>query len=325
MSSAQKRYRLLQRSMSALVMLVTTTALVSSESAALRQINDYTAHITYSLLALGLIALIVRLPQLMATSLACCALMCIYLKDAGNDNLRFATISEGEQLTVGQFNLSSVNTDYPEMLRAIEDSDVDILSFQEVDPRWSTMLQRDLSQQYNYNHTVARIDPYGLALYSRVPLYNIDTFHTGSFPHMTASILMDEQSMTVISSYVTPALDAASNKIAREQLQDIRDWVRAQRRPCIAVGDYNMVYWTSDLKDFKNEATLVQSRRESTPSFTDLPQEHIFYSRDLECTSFGHLYTDEKTYVGVQGTYQHKPLSEYQTSLIHLQEKAVVQ
>lgn len=315
----------LQKAVSAILLLATIATILSPKAAQLRVLTDYTAQVTFSLLAVGLIALVFAYSRIMTTALCCCAVMCIYLKGAGNENLRYATSTGQEQLHICQFNLSNVNQSYPDMLSKIKDEKPDVISFQEVDPNWAQVLKRDLLDAYPFSYCLPRIDPHGLAIFSKRKIEDSDVFYSGDVPHMTATIKVGDQATRLIASYVVPALDAISLERARLQLADITEWVADQSQPTIALGDYNMVYWTDDLRAFASQTSLVQSRRESSPVATDLPQEHIFFSRDLECVSFSHIYADN-TYVGVHGKYQARPADvDYRAKLIGYRETAVTQ
>lgn len=308
-----------------MLLLATIITILSSRSAQLRVLNDYTAQVTFSLLAIGLIALFMSYSKIMTMAMCCCAVMCIYLKGAGNENLRYATSTGQEQLHISQFNLSNVNQSYPDMINKIQEELPDVISFQEVDPTWAQVLKRDLLATYPFSFCLPRIDPHGLAIFSKRKMEDTDVFYSGDLPHMTATVKVGDLSTRIIASYVAPPLDPISLDKARLQLADITTWVGKQSQPTIALGDYNMVYWTDDLRAFASETSLVQSRRESSPVATDLPQEHIFFSRDLECVSFAHLYAN-KSYVGVHGKYQTRLDDvDYRAKLIGYRESAVTQ
>lgn len=307
---------LLSNICSAIVVLATLTAVVFPSLGIGRQLSLYTVQLMFALLALGLVSLWLDSKRLLATSFVCCAVLCLHLKHASNDILVFPTDRDVADIEVSQINLSTVNDRYDEMLAVLRQSKPDIISFQEVNPAWQKQLSQDLKNLYPHQSAIVRIDPYGVALYSKYPLQQVDTFHTGRIPHITARVEVNDQSWRVISSYITPSLEPQSSQLAQAQLRDIADWVNLLDTPTIALGDYNMVYWSPELRAFRSDALLTHSRRESSVLPSDLPYEHIFFSQQIECTSFGSIWSANNNYVGVSGNYQCIAVDPAETTMV---------
>ena len=72
----------------------------------------------------------------------------------------------------------------------------------------------------------------------------------------------------------------------------------------VVLGDFNMVYWSSRIRDFRNTTGLMNSRRDISQSVLSIPYDHIFYSEDLECTKFIDLLDQGSTRLGIQGDFQ---------------------
>ena len=67
-----------------------------------------------------------------------------------------------------------------------------------------------------------------------------------------------------------------------------------------------MVYWTQEIRDFRSNANLNNSRRDISQSNLRVPYDHIFFSNDLQCVEFSELKSENQNYLGITGTYQIK-------------------
>ena len=77
------------------------------------------------------------------------------------------------------------------------------------------------------------------------------------------------------------------------------------------VGDLHLPPWASEIQRFKDISHLEDSRRDINPRNIDgsmslprIPVEHIFFSKDVECTSFSELGNSTIGRIGIAGTYQ---------------------
>ena len=270
----------------------------------IRSFNDYNVQLVFGLLLLGLFFLIIDQFRLLAVSFSCCAMLCIFLKSASYDTLVFPKPNTSQQLSISQVNMASVNDEYDTLVSRLLAESPDIISFQEITPIWNQVLNEDFGDLYPYYKNLVRIDPYGLALYSKIPLESVDTFHTQHIPHLKCAIRLNGEKIHLISSYITPALNNPSTQLAKAQLEDVNIQIAKCPTPVIAVGDYNMVHWTPEMIEFKERSQLNNSRRESSANPRDIPYEHIFFSKEIECVAFKNIEADN--YLGITGTYQYK-------------------
>lgn len=289
------------------VMIVAATVAVMAMPylAPMGQLVDYTVHFVFGLLSIGIVALVFNHSKVMWAAFGSCAALCIFLKEASNDILVFPQEHTQQKLVVSQINLSSVNDAYADMIALLLEETSDVISFQEVDPSWIKLLSRDLALTYPYSAAIVRIDPYGMALFSKYPLQNTDTLYADDIPHLVSEVLFDGKLVRLISSYISPPLESYSMDRAKSQLTNLAHWVQESVKPVITLGDFNMVYWSPELINFKKVALVSHSRRESSPSMAKLPYEHIFFSSTLKCTAFDNLWNTDNRYVGVTGSYQH--------------------
>ena len=184
-------------------------------------------------------------------------------------------------------------------------AEVEVISFQELTPDWDYRLKEELEAQYPYTKSIVRIDPYGMAIYSKVPFATERTFQCGDKSYLDISVKKDNEPFELISSYLTPALEQNSIATASQQLKTIASQVKHAEHPVLALGEYNMVYWTNEIREFTTSAALTNSRRGLTEGLR-VPYDHIFFSPGLECTEFRELKDSTQNYIGIIGTYQIK-------------------
>jgi endonuclease/exonuclease/phosphatase (EEP) superfamily protein YafD len=283
---------------------VSLLAVYSPDVPFIRSFNDYNVQMVFGLLFLGLLFLVIDQFKLLAISFSCCAMLCVFLKSASYDTLVFPKPNTSQQLSISQVNMASVNDEYDTLVKQLLLQKPDIISFQEITPLWNEILLEDFANLYPFHQNLVRIDPYGLAIFSKIPLERVDTFHTQHIPHLKCAFRLNGEKIHLISSYITPALNKQTTELANLQLRDINIEIAKCPTPIIAVGDYNRVHWSPEMMAFKQKSQLNNSRRETSAYPRDIPYEHIFFSKEIECVSFNNI--EAKNYLGITGTYQYK-------------------
>ncbi len=285
---------------------VTAIIILSPKVPLLRTLNEFSVHIMLIMLVLGMIFMFLNKNRVMFAALACAAALSIWLKNASNDNLKLPIVNEEVKLIVAHVNLSNVDDRFDELLGIMTLGKVDVLSFQELTPDWSPYLAEKLNTDYPYHYTNVRIDPYGMGVYSKLPLLHKDTILCGSIPSLCIEMLKNGEKFHLVSSYLTPALDKNSLHKASAQLQRISREVNRMDNHVLALGEYNMTYWTQEIRQFRSDTKLHNSRRDITQGNLRVPYDHIFFSPDLECTAFKEVHGEGNKYLGIMGIYQIK-------------------
>lgn len=266
---------------------------------------DYNVHLMMGLLVLGFGALAFNYHKVMTTSLGACMVMCMFLKNASNDTMVMPSVNTEPHLSVAHFNVSNIQ-DLDHLINTLSEVDVDLLSFQELTPDWNYVLQEKLKERYPYNMSIVRIDPYGMAFYSKHEFNSMDTFLVDKKPNLEAELIVDNQKITVLSSYILPAISKSNSALTTEHLDMISYKIRDKESPVIALGDYNMVYWANAISRFRAKAQVIHSRRDVSEDGLKPPYDHIFFSTDLECTRFQNIDDLEENHIGIMGVYQVK-------------------
>ena len=296
---------MLQTILSTILFVGTGIVLLAPQVPLIRKVSEYSVHIMLGMLVFSLLSMVFGKTKVMFSGLACTAALCIFLKSASHDTLKLSEVNTNPKLNVAHINLSNITYDFDTIKNMLVNEEIDIVSFQELTPDWK-FLGHELEDSFPYSISEVRIDPYGLAVFSSLPLIESDTFLCNGIPNMSVVVEKSDMKFQVISSYLTPALDNKSLAEAAQQLGVIGEKVANSDNPVIALGEYNMVYWTNEIMNFRSETKLQNSRRDLVVGNFRVPYDHIFFSDALECTQFKEMKDLSQNYIGILGTYQIK-------------------
>ena len=263
---------------------------------------NYTVHIMFANLALGLLFLILNERKLLFTSFAACAFLCLFLKSSSNNVLKLSSKTIQESLNVAQLNITSTHEHIYETIESIKNTNVQILSIQEIAPDMAILLKKELNELYPYNVVVHRKEDFlGIGIYSKIPFQSIDTFYVDDIPNLAVNVSCSNQKTVVISSYVYPELSSNDNSKILAQFKTLEAFIAKQTNPVIAIGDFNQLQFSNYLKDLKRESLLNDSRRFQ---FLDNPTDHILFSSHFDCVEFQTISNRFANHLGIKGSYQ---------------------
>ncbi len=281
---------------------------------------SYAVHLMFGYLFIGILFLMLKQSNLMFTSFACCAGLCIFLKSSANPELILPAKTNEESVKVAHFNISTFGDDYDQILNTILKTDADVVSIQEITPDWNDFIKNSLiKKQYPHDVSLVRIDPFGLAVYSKYEFTSVDTFYYNNNPnfrnipnlHCVINSPREKRKVNFISSRTYPPFNSTAYQHLRDHMVFIAKKISTITGPVITFGDYNAVPWSKEVIEFKDLAQLNDSRRSHTPSFKEgsfmlfhLPIDHIFFSDQLRCVEFNNLHTPGSNHIGIDGTYQ---------------------
>jgi endonuclease/exonuclease/phosphatase (EEP) superfamily protein YafD len=225
----------------------------------------------------------------MFVSFASCAVLCVFIKNESNGDFVSPKENNGSKLYINHINLSSVSN-FDALVKELIKSKTDVISFQEVTPEWSQQLDESLSSYFKHKYKAVRIDPFGKALYSRYPITIYDTLNKDLSFDIAATIMKNDKSYRLISSYLTPALDNNSLKIARLQMKNISSHINENNSNVIVLGDFNMVYWAQEISQFRESCDLSNGRKDVIPISLKIPYDQVFYTKDLQCVNVRDIF-----------------------------------
>jgi endonuclease/exonuclease/phosphatase family metal-dependent hydrolase len=306
----QQKNTILQSTIAMILIAGTGVVMLSSQVPFIRRISEYSVHIMLGMFGFSILALIFDKTKIMFAGLACTAALCIFLKDASNNTLKLPQENTEEKLNVAHINLSNITFEFNELRSLLNEEKIDLVSFQELTPDWNMVLHGLLQIDFPYSKSEVRIDPYGMALFSRIPFKSTEVFKCKDKPNLKSTIEKDGKAFQIICSYLTPALDQKSIEAASAQLTRIAEEIKKSEHPLIALGEFNMVYWTNEIREFRSDTKLTNSRRGLSDGNLRVPYDHIFFSEGLECTEFKEMKDEDQNYIGIMGKYQLRDIED---------------
>ncbi len=284
-----------------------------------KKLSDFTVHIMIGFLILGLAFLLLDQRNLMFASFAYCGLLCLFLKGTVNQGIKLATNSGAPSIEIVHINLASANLNYEQLIDFVRERNADIISFNEVTPDWEYYLDKDLTKTHPYSAKIVRIDPFGLAFFSTIPIDRVDTImvYGGGRPHLEVEMKLGLGSdLTLINSYFLAPLTRKTYGDYRVELTQLGQRVSEIKGAVIAIGDYNMSDWSNELREYKSLSGLISSRRDVSPgsntgvkSLLNFPNDHMLFNDRLECVEFSTLNDSLGQHLGIRGQYQIKAQS----------------
>lgn len=257
----------------------------------------------------GLIFLYFKQPWLTFTSFACCAGLCMFLKFSTNAEMNTPVVTSEEIINIGHFNLSSSNNDQEEVIATILNSGADLISIQELTPDWLPLLEEGLGKTYKYSSAIVRMDPFGIAIFSKKPITHLDTFYYEDIPNLAGTITCDysNDAFHFIAAHTTPPLYKTAHAHMQNHLNVIARYIDKINLPVITMGDFYAPPWCREIQDLKNAAGLHDSRRTAKLEINQLfdnPVDYILHSSQLNCIDFKSISNKSAEHIGIQGAYQ---------------------
>ena len=163
-------------------------------------------------------------------------------------------------LRVAQINLLQFNAHTSELLETIQQSNADIIAFQEVDKVWSCQLESRLQDSYPYLLSYPQDNCYGMALFSRVPVSNWKIYEWEGYPAIGAVAKHNGSDTLVLSLHAASPITHSRYYARNRQLASAAELISQHDGPVILLGDFNTVPWDKPLRELKQKSKLRDSR-----------------------------------------------------------------
>ena len=166
-----------------------------------------------------------------------------------------------QDLKIMHSNLLSTNKRYGIFVDYVLEIDPDVLLMEEFTQGWYENTS-ELHTQYPFRKSVPRPDNFGIALFSKYPLSNLEVnyFIKGGVPSITCDIDVDNKYIHFVGTHPLPPI---GDKFAHErnlQLKLIAEHCNNQSiLPVVVIGDLNMSHWSYYYKLLENRTNLRNS------------------------------------------------------------------
>lgn len=201
-----------------------------------------------------------------------------------------ASSADGPLFKVVLANVNSTAGDPDQVLRYLQTTEADLVVIQEFSSRWGP-LSEALSPTYPYQIKEIREDNFGMALFSKQPLFSEEVlfFSAKDIPSLSAEIQVGDQRVFVLATHPVPPVSADYTLARNRQLEDIAFFLADTTGPVLLVGDLNTSPWSPVFKDFLKNSGLRNSMKgfgiqPTWPSVLPplwIPIDHLLYSDPL--------------------------------------------
>ena len=174
--------------------------------------------------------------------------------------------ANGPSLRVLNANVLISNTQYERLAQLIQREAPDLVALEEVDATWLTVLEPTLHHSYPYRKLVPLDSPFGIALYSKLPLSGVQVKFFGNayrgrlFPSILAQVRYGGQkTLSVLVTHPLPPMSGF--EVRNSQLADIAAQRAGFGNNLVVVGDLNISQWSPYFSRFIAATGLRDSQR----------------------------------------------------------------
>lgn len=161
-------------------------------------------------------------------------------------------------------NVSYGNGNYAALRQAVRSENPDVVGFLEVTEAWERELA-PLRTDYPYAIVRGEDGAYGLALFSRIPLEELEGspyVEEGLQTAIMAEVAFEETPVTLILSHVRAPTAEAKARLRNTQLQRIAAMVKTdENEEQILIGDLNTTPWSPYYRRLENDAGMANAAR----------------------------------------------------------------
>lgn len=213
-------------------------------------------------------------------------------------------------LKIAHFNVLFKNDRFEPVVEAARSSDADLLSFQEVNKKWAKVLLDSFQKEYPYFKYVAREDGYGIAFFSK---YEVDSFQIRYWVHLpviTGSIVTKNGLVSFLAMHTKSPVTEERYRIRNAQLDSAETYLNSIKGPKLAVGDFNIVPWASEMRKVLDTTGMEKSRTGYMATFPNgydivqIPIDYILHCDEMTCTNFKVLNNVSSDHYGISGEYR---------------------
>ncbi len=172
----------------------------------------------------------------------------------------------------------SVNVSYRQfsprrLLELIRDINPDVVVAQELTPYAAEVLA-PLDEPFPQHFKMPAEGPYGIAVWSRLPLESAVPFALGRLPAIEARVRFGERTFTLLGVHLNAPTSVRRATARNAELRQLAERSVAIEGPLVVAGDFNLTPYSPLFTDWLAASGLTDTRRGRTPSVSwpaDLP------------------------------------------------------
>ncbi len=196
-----------------------------------------------------------------------------------------------EKLSFCSMNLLTTNRESSKVLEYLEESEPDVILFQEYGSFWNRELSK-LKKDFPYRITEVRDDNFGMALFSKYPLEkeSVVFLHQENIPYIVADIIKNNRRISFLNVHTMPPVGTDYFKLRNKQLKTVNRYIKNHEGPLIVAGDFNCTTFSPCMNLMLEKTNLKDSRQgkgiqNSWPAglvFLGLTLDHVFISENIQ-------------------------------------------
>lgn len=173
-------------------------------------------------------------------------------------------VANGSAIKIFSANVNADNTNYDAVLAQIRREQADLVFIQEISSGWATALEalRD-THPYRAIAIDARTPYFGMAVYSRFPLENVDTGDpvNEEVPIIRADAVVGKLRVHLVNVHLSPPEGGWLSELRYKQYPWLTKYVSARSGPILIAGDFNCTVWSPLYRDLARSGPLVNARQ----------------------------------------------------------------
>lgn len=167
-----------------------------------------------------------------------------------------------ERVSIVAANVNYRSVDYRSTLDYLMAADADVVIVSEYTPAWASVLAV-LDSTYPHRIAASRDDPWGMAIFSKIPFVRAELLDLGAKDTVHARVVLDlaGSSLELFAAHLMVPTSRDGAAMRNRQLAALARLMSTSDYPRILVGDLNITPFSPLFDDFLDETGLVDGRR----------------------------------------------------------------
>lgn len=203
-----------------------------------------------------------------------------------------------DRMSIVFANVRTSNREHQLFLSTITSKESDLIIVEEVNKRWVDVL-RKLDTTHPYQKLIPNSDNFGIAIYSRHPLQDVEIvdFANEGIPSISASIALNNRKFRIIAVHPGPPVTNFAANRQRKFFENLAQEVTSKAGPVVVVGDLNSSMWSPRYQKLIRDTALINARQGKgifptwSPDWRiapalSIPIDHILVSAEFDVENF---------------------------------------
>lgn len=283
--------------------ILTLGVVVPVDTFANHFLSTYAIAIMLLCLGAGFIGLILRNNLMIFSNFLACIVLCSFIKGSLTQEFTYSTPTDDVEIRIAHLVLEDEER-IAEFSQAFKSLDANFLSIQTpIEPTLEEKLTEQLTAKMPYWKKTICNNNLAMFVFSKYELRNLDTLYYmgNNTVSLVGSMFIDSMHKEISFLSTRVPVGGGMHKETKQHLAKLSKYINTncQDKPFLTLSGTRLASWTPQVKEFKTTHRLNDSEIDLGLTARD---EHIFYSKDLVCTSFDEIFNGN----GVVATYQFK-------------------